>query len=153
MRIEAELQAFLESGLPITFATRDGDLQPDGAWAWAARVEEGGGALTLYVFADSAEASLRNLRVHPEVAAVFDRPTDHRACQVKGRFESSRPAGDDERALVEAQVAATSRELEAIGIPPALTAGWRTWPCVAIRLRVTHLFEQTPGPGTGGLLA
>ena len=153
MPIDPALRTFLESGLPITLATRDDELQPDGAWAWAAQVDADGERLTLFVYEGSAEGSLRNLRAHPEIAAVFDRPTDHRACQVKGLFEAARPARDDERALVEGQVAATSRELEAIGIPPALTAGWKTWPCVAIRLRVTHLFEQTPGPGTGGPLA
>jgi hypothetical protein len=33
-----------------------------------------------------------------------------------------------------------------------MTAGWKFWPCVAIDLRVTELYEQTPGPGAGELL-
>ena len=147
--IDDDLVAFLESGLPTTIATRDGELQPDGAWAWAIRVDPDRRHVTLFLYEGAAETTLRNLRAHPQIAAVVDRPTDHRACQVKGVFESARPAGDDERREVERQVEGLARELLAIGIPRALSAGWKFWPAVAIRLRVTQLFAQTPGPGAG----
>ena len=39
--------------------------------------------------------------------------------------------------------------LEQIGIPRVATRAWVTWPAVAIRLRATAVFNQTPGPGTG----
>ena len=84
-----------------------------------------------------------------QIALDCDLPTTHRACQVKGRFVSSRPARKAERAEVERQVQAFTADLEAIGIPRAMTAVWKTWPCTALELRVTQLFEQTPGPGTG----
>jgi hypothetical protein len=29
---------------------------------------------------------------------------------------------------------------------------WQVWPCVAVRVRVTALFDQTPGPGAGQAL-
>ena len=92
---------------------------------------------------------LRNLKAHPEIALALDQPTSHRACQVKGRFVSTRRGKSTERAEVERQVNAFFTDLEAIGIPRAMVAGWKIWPCVAIELRVTQLFEQTPGPGAG----
>ncbi len=148
-RISDELAAFLESGLAIVVATRDGELQPDGASAWAARVHESRDRLTLFLHEEAGREMLRNLASHPEIALDFDRPTTHRACQVKGRLVGSRPARASERALVDRQAEAFAADLEAIGVPRVLTSGWRIWPCLAFEIEVTQIFEQTPGPGTG----
>lgn len=151
--INDELARFLESGLAITVATRDGELQPDGAWAWAVRVEDGGATLTVFLYEKAAAAMRPNLDSHPEIAVVLDQPTSHRACQVKGNVVGYRAAEASERVLVERQVQGFRADLENIGIPAALTAGWSYWPAVALRVEVGHVFEQTPGPGTGGPLA
>ena len=150
--IDDALARFLESGLAITVATRDGELQPDGSWAWAVRVEDGGSELSVFLYEEAAAAMLRNLTGHPEIAIVLDRPTSHRACQVKGTFLSSRPAAPEERVEIERQVGLFRTDLGAIGLPAGLTAGWVLWPATALRVRVTDVFEQTPGPGTGGRL-
>jgi hypothetical protein len=147
--ISPDLAAFLESGLPITVATRNSRLEPDGAWAWGARVHEDRRHLTVYLRPESAAALLENLTDHPEIALVFDRPIDHRACQVKGRFLSFREACADERAVLDRQVDGVRRHLADIGIPEEMTAAWCWWPCVSFEIEVTHLFEQTPGPGAG----
>jgi hypothetical protein len=141
--------AFLEAGLSITLATRDGELQPDGAAAWAARVHEDRTRLTLFLYEEAARGLLPNLKAHPEIAAVFDQPTTHRACQVKGRFLSARRARAAERGEIERQADGFAAELEAIGIPRVMTGGWKRWPCTALEMQVTHLYEQTPGPGAG----
>jgi hypothetical protein len=150
--IDEELARFLESGLAVTVATRDAHLQPDGAWAWAVRVEEGGSHLAVFLHEDGAAAMLRNLTDHPEIAVVLDRPTSHRACQVKGTYISSRPAQPEEEEEIARQVEAFRADLATIGLPAGLTAGWVLWPAMALRIRVTDVFEQTPGPGTGGRL-
>jgi hypothetical protein len=147
--ISDALAAFLESGLSVTVGTRDGLLNPGGARAWAVRIHEDREHLTVFLYARAATAMLRNLEAHPEIALGFDRPIDNRACQVKGLYRSSRRARPAERAEVERQVDGFLTQLETIGIPRAATAGWTTWPCTAITLRVTQLFEQTPGPGAG----
>jgi hypothetical protein len=113
------------------------------------RIDPDGAYLTVFVHGRAAPALLRNLERHPEIALAFDRPIDNRACQVKGRFESSRRARPGERPEVQRQADGFLAQLEAIGIPRALTAGWAVWPAVALRLRVTELYEQTPGPGAG----
>ena len=66
--------------------------------------------------------------------------------------ERSDPAfglAGDERAHVERQVEGVRVHLELVGIPRAMTAAWTIWPCAAIDIVVTHLYEQTPGPGAG----
>src|SRR5262245_13615998 len=92
---------------------------------------------------------LRNLKSYPQIALDFDRPTSHRACQVKGLYVSSRRARAEERAEVERQLERFADDLEEIGIPRAMLSGWQAWPCTALEVRVTELFEQTPGPGAG----
>jgi hypothetical protein len=47
------------------------------------------------------------------------------------------------------QVEGFATDLEQIGFPRAMTAGWKAWPCMALEVHVSQLFEQTPGPGTG----
>jgi hypothetical protein len=151
-RISQELAHFLESGLSVVLGTRNGDLEPDGAVAWAIRVHERGDRVTVFLHEIAAREVLRNLKSHPEIAIDLDQPTSHRACQVKGLYQSSRRARPDERALVLRQLDLFATNLEAIGIPRRMTEGWKVWPCRALDVKVTQLFEQTPGPGTGGPL-
>jgi hypothetical protein len=147
--ISDELADFIESGLSINIGTGNAKREPDGAIAWAAQVHDDRSQLTLYLHKEAAKAMLRNLRAHPEIAVLFELPTSHRACQVKGRFVSTRPAKKTERAEVERQVDGFFSDLEGIGIPRTLLAELEIWPCVAIQMRATELFEQTPGPGAG----
>ncbi len=147
--ISEELADFLMSGLSITAGSRDAEMQPDGARAWAVRVHEDRQLLTVYLYSQAAPAMLRNLEACPLLALSIDRPSDSRACQIKGAFVGSRRGRPSERAEVTRQVEGFLGELEKIGIPRAMTAGWKFWPCVAIDLRVTELYEQTPGPGAG----
>ena len=147
--ITEQTARFLESGLSITVATRDGALQADGTGAWAARVHADRTRITVFLYEEAARRMLDNLDSHPEIAVLFDQPASHRACQVKGLYLASRRARPSERTLVDRQVEGCAVALEAIGIPRAMMAGWKTWPCLALEMRITHLFEQTPGPGAG----
>ena len=147
--IPKELVTFLQSGLSIVAATRDADLEPDGAAALAVRVHEDRAGLTVFFYQEAAERMLRNLKSHPQIALDLDLPTTHRACQVKGLYTSSRPALEEERPEIERQLESFAADLEAIGLPRTMMTGWKSWPCTAIEVRNTELFEQTPGPGAG----
>jgi hypothetical protein len=147
--IAPELAGFLEQGLGIHLGTRDARLQPSGCRALAARVEQDGRRLVVYVPLSAATRVLRDLEDNGQVAVSFGRPEDDRACQVKGSFLESWEATAEEQPFVSAQREGYLRQLERIGIPRAVVAGWEPWPAVAIRLRVTALFEQTPGPQAG----
>jgi hypothetical protein len=151
--IDTELAAFLQEGVGIHIATRNGALQPNGARAIAVTVEPDGAHLVVYVAKIAAARILPDLEVNGQAAVSFGRPVDDRACQVKGVFTGGRDATDDERAAVVAQWDGFLGSLEKIGIPRAATKTWVTWPAVAIRLRVNALFNQTPGPGAGAPIA
>jgi hypothetical protein len=150
--IDDALATFLQQGLAINIGTRNARLEPHAAYIPAARVEPGGTHLTVFVPRLGADEVLADLADNGQAAVVFARPEDDRACQVKGAYESARPARDDERALIETQYAGFTRQLEAIGMPGESSRAWATWPCIAVRLAVTALFTQTPGPDAGAPL-
>jgi hypothetical protein len=112
-------------------------------------VDADGQHIVVYLPTRSADAVLADLHANGQGAVLFCRPVDDRSCQVKGTFVAVRPGRDDERPLVEAQWAGFVDNLSQIGIPQAIFAGWTTWPVVAVRLKATALFEQTPGPSAG----
>lgn len=147
--IDPQLASFLEEGLSIHIGTRDASLRPEGARAAAVKVDPDGMHLVTYV----PEVAFSRLRPQLEsngyAAVGFGRPVDDRACQVKGSVVGIRPATEDERELVARQWEGFMRQLEMIGIARAVAAGWASWPAVAVTVKVTSVFEQTPGPQAG----
>jgi hypothetical protein len=150
--INAELAAFLQEGLGVYVGSRDMALEPSGARGLAVRVEEDGAHLVVYVPQVAAVRILPDLQANGQVAVSVARPRDDRACQVKGVFADARRAEDHEQADVLAQWERFRSALEYIGISRQVTSGWVAWPAIAVRLKATAVFEQTPGPGTGGAL-
>ncbi len=151
--IDKQLAEFLEEGIAIHLGTRNERLEPNGARVTAVTVEDDGTHLMAYVPTVSAGRVLPDLETNGQAALVFGRPTDDRACQVKGVFAGSRAATLDERDIVMAQWDRCEQIFEVVGIPRTATMTWVMWPCVAVRLRATALFSQTPGPGAGAPLA
>ena len=147
--IDAQLAAFLHEGVGIHIGTRDEARRPNGARAIAVQVQDGGAHLVVYVSAVAAARLMADLESNGQAAVSFGRPTDDRACQVKGIFVDARPAAEAERSFVAAQWDGFLGSLEQIGIPRVATRAWVTWPAVAIRLRATAVFNQTPGPDAG----
>lgn len=140
---------FLESGVSISIATRDAELAPDGTRVLAVKVDDDGVHVTAFLTARTAGPILQNLEANGQVALCFDRPSDSRACQLKGVFADSRRCRPAERVEIERQVSGFFSDLEMIGVPSAFLSGWVRWPAVAVRFRVTDVFHQTPGPGAG----
>ena len=151
--IDAKLAGFLEEGIGIHIGTRDASLRPNGARALAVKVDGDGQHLVVYVAEIAARRLSADLESNGQTAVSFGRPIDDRACQVKGTFVGLRAATDVERPFVETQWNGFLAQLEQIGIPRTSAAVWVTWPAVAIRLKTTALFEQTPGPQAGAPIA
>lgn len=150
--IDRQLAAFLEEGLSTHIASRNARLEPNAARVTALVVEPDGRHVVAYVPAIGAAPILADLADNGQVALVCARPPDERGCQVKGMFIEAREAGEMERAVVSEQWERFRDKLALVGLPRVATDAWVTWPCVAIRLRVQALFDQTPGPGAGARL-
>lgn len=147
--IGAELAGFLEQGLGIHIATRNSRFEPNGARALAVKVHEDGVHVTVYLASIAARRLLADLGANGQAAVGFARPEDERACQLKGTFISRRTAREDERAIVDRQFDGFVHQLGLIGIPSEPLARWTRWPADALTIKVTALFEQTPGPNAG----
>jgi len=151
--ISPPLASFLQEGLSIHIGTRDAELRPEGGRAAAVRVSPDGRQMVVFV-PETAFSRLRsNIEANGYAAIGFGRPVDDRACQVKGSVLDVRGATDDERTLVATQWDGFMRQLEMIGIPRGLAANWSMWPAVAVTMKVTAVFEQTPGPQAGTPIA
>jgi predicted pyridoxine 5'-phosphate oxidase superfamily flavin-nucleotide-binding protein len=147
--VSEELKDFLESGLSLSIATRNAELAPDGTRVWAATVDGDRRHVTAFLTAKTAGPILANLEDNQRIALCFDRPSDSRACQLKGVFVGSRRCRPAERAEIERQFRGFLDDLAIIGVPAAVLSGWVRWPAVAVRFEVTDVFTQTPGPGAG----
>jgi hypothetical protein len=151
--IGEQLAAFLHDGVGIHLGTRNASLDPNGARAIAARVEDGGEHLLVYLASVAAARVLPDLGDNGQAAVVFAMPRDDPACQVKGVYVAKRLVRPSERERAQAQWEAFLDSLEYIGIPRSAARTWISTPDLVIRLRVTAIFEQTPGPDAGKLLA
>jgi hypothetical protein len=143
------LAAFIQGGVGIHVGTCNTRLEPSGARGLAVEVEADGVHLVVFLAEVAAARLLPDLHVNSQAAVSFGRPIDDRACQVKGQVVSVRQAKPAERDPIRAQFASFLSSLEQIGIPRVGAANWVLWPAVAIRLRATSVFEQTPGPAAG----
>ena len=152
--LDKSLTEFLELGLAIHIGTRNEALRLNGCRVTAVRVEDQGRLLVAYLPAAGAGAVLEDLRSNGQAAVSFARPTDDRAVQVKGAFISAEDAEPSEEAFVLGQWQALLRELDMIGLAALTsTSTWLMWPCVAVKIRVTAVFSQTPGPEAGAVLS
>jgi Pyridoxamine 5'-phosphate oxidase len=150
--LTAELAAFIEAGQVVHIGTRNEQLDATGMLAVAATVDAERTHVTVFLPPEGADEVLANLRANGQVALCFARPLDERACQVKGVFVEMRRATAKDRRAVEAQWEHALQQLEQIGYLRALHAH-AAWPCLAVRVRATDVFNQTPGPGAGAPLA
>ena len=151
--IDAELAAFLEEGLGIQLGTRNARLEPTGVRVVAAAVEPDHVHLIAYVPEVCGAQILPDLESNGEAAVVFARPPDERACQLKGTFVGARAATGDERQIVLAQWDRWLDRLASVGYARGMFEHWIAWPCLAVRIRVSAIFNQTPGPGAGARVA
>lgn len=150
--IDDPLAAFLEEGLALTLGTRNARLEPNGARAVAIRVDPDRTTVVVYVPRVAAAPILDDLAANGQAAVGVARPVDDRACQVKGTFVESWPAKAGERPEVARQWEGFLDQLARVGIPREAAARWVWWPAVAIRLKVTAIYSQTPGPTAGAQL-
>ena len=147
--IDKLLAAFLEGGVGVHIGTRNAQLEPSGARAISVKVEKDRQHLLVFISHVAATRVLPDLEANGQAALTFARPTDERACQVKGQFVDVRKVQHDELAHVRQQWSDFLDNLEYIGIPRVASRTWIDVPDSAIRLRVTAVFDQTPGPNAG----
>jgi hypothetical protein len=150
--IDRLLATFLEGGVGVHIGSRNAGLEPNGARAIAVTVEPDGQHLLVFISELAARRVLPDLEANGQAALTFARPTDERACQVKGVFLGVRKVQREELPHVQQQWSDFLDNLEYIGIPRLASRTWVDVADLAIRLRVTDVFDQTPGPNAGRII-
>jgi len=139
--LDAELAAFLDSGLSVMASTRDARLRPETVRILALEARPGEDAVSARM--------LENLRDNGRIAVVASDPLDNRSVQLKGTMVSCQQATDLQRAAADAYRAKMARSLAQVGVPQGILFRAQFWPAHAVRFRVEAIFLQTPGPAAG----
>jgi hypothetical protein len=147
--IPAAICELLQTGVSVVVGTRDAGLMPECTRAWGIRVAKDRSSVTIFLTETISEKTLQNLRENGRVAISCTRPTDHVACQLKGRLRTIRPAVQRDREHSRSWHHEFVGELGAIGVPASLGQALITDPALAVEIDVTEVFHQTPGPGAG----
>jgi hypothetical protein len=150
-----DVATFIQSGVSMTIASRDERLVPSIAKAVGCRVSADRRQLTVFVFADAAEALARDIAHHGRAAVVFSQPSTNRTVQVKGRDVKPVPTQPADVALVRRYMALFASEIGPLGWNPSFVEAlyWQDpAQLLAIRFTPEGAFQQTPGPGAGAAL-
>ena len=139
----------IASGVDVYVATADGQLEPESMVGMGVRVHPDRATVTAYLPEALAGATLANLKESPLITLTMNRPSDHKCVQVKGRAVGIRQSNDVDRELQAIFRAALIEQFELVGVPRSLTRRFVWWPSIAVDVRITDVFAQTPGPGAG----
>ncbi len=147
-RSRGDLPRILEGLTVIAVGTRGADRAPSCVHAVGITFD-GPTTITVFVPARAGAESLARIEENGAIAVVFEKPMTHRTVQVKGRCVAMRPAGERDRPAVEGWADLFAADVIAVGAPIPYARRIRRWPCRAVTLEVTDVFEQSPGPHAG----
>ena len=150
--VTPDLADFLTRHIDIHVGTRDAGLQPHSVRASAIRVDDDL-HVTVFLPESGADAVRQDLTDNGQIAVFIGRPPDNRAYQIKGTQTEVRRATPDERAFVERHWDSFLDSMAVIGFARPMFDHWPVWPSLAVSVRVTAVFSQTPGPGAGASVA
>lgn len=97
--IPPEVSALLRTGVSVVVGTRDASLMPECTRAWGNLAHEDGTSVTIFLTETISRKTIQNLHENGHIAISCARPTDHQACQLKGRLRGIRQADAQDRGL------------------------------------------------------
>lgn len=146
--VDAELAAFIESGVAMLGASRGDDLRPEAFRVWGALMA-GDGKLRVLIGADAGRTR-DNLEANGQIAVTFTDIQSFRSVQMKGLvsgdIQAAGPSDIDHLRLYHERFCA---RLVEIGHPRALGDRLRPFVVLAASIEVTDLYDQTPGRAAG----
>jgi len=153
MQLTAELAAFITGPVLMTLGSRDAANRPMVGRGTGGHVPPALDRVEIAICTRLWPETAANLRDNGMLAATFVRPADYRAYQLKGRARL-RPPEPEDVARAAAYVARTARLLGDLGVPRPLIDYWLSGQDIVVaELVVDRIFEQTPGPRAGAVVA
>jgi hypothetical protein len=149
-----EQAAFLQGPVSINVAATGSDGWPVVCRAQGCSVARDRRSVTLLLSARQASAVLA---ANGAIAAVFSRPASHATLQIKARGATRVPLTAAHRACHARYRSRLGDELGSLGYGSDLVQGLKLMlsssDLVALRLSPDVIFDQTPGPDAGRVLA
>jgi hypothetical protein len=150
-----DLVAMMDRGVSVIVASRDAGLRPSLMRAVGSRVEDDGGAITVYLSRPQSRQVLQDLASTGHIAVVFSEPSTHRTVQLKASRVEMRNAADADAPVLARYLHSMEHEIQQVGFAPPLTRAMlahRIEDLVAVRFIPEQAFDQTPGPRAGAPL-
>ena len=150
--LDAELVAFMQSGLSIIAASRDAGGAPSVARVHGCRVSADRRQVTIFVARGQAGTLLDDVERCGALAVVFSYPPTHRTIQLKCNSARVRPPAPGETDHVPDYVEAFTAGVLPFGHEPRQMAtlfAFTEGDLVAIDFVPESAFVQTPGPKAG----
>jgi len=155
--LSPEQAAFLQGPVSINVAATGSDGWPVVCRAQGCSVARDRRSVTLLLSARQASAVLAALAANGAIAAVFSRPASHATLQIKARSASHVPLTAAHRACHAQYSSLLGDELGSLGYGSDLVHGLKLMlsssDLLALRLSPEVIFDQTPGPDAGRVLA
>ncbi|TJY59456.1 hypothetical protein E4T66_13805 [Sinimarinibacterium sp. CAU 1509] len=150
--IDEATATFVTSGVSINVASRDAQLRPSVARCCGARVSADRAEIRVLLVRAQTAALLADVEACGEVAAVFSNVDSHRTLQIKASGARVVDADVDDIEAARTYLRKFIASLDAIGHAPEFTEiflGIDENDLVAVVMRPSAQFVQTPGPGAG----
>jgi hypothetical protein len=148
-RVDADLKAFLESGVAVLVGTGDEERRPCVVYGWAPRVHEDGTKIDVFVDTVRSDQTVTNARANGRIALTVADPVSYRSVQVKGTLCEICKADARDRAWVQRHHEAFIVSTSLVGDPPGTIANLWTDDVTRLTFAAERAFDQTPGPDAG----
>lgn len=153
--LSADNLAFIQKGISISVASRDRRLVPSLSRALACVQSEDSTQLRLVLVASQSQDLLRDINAGSAVAVGFTEPSTHRTLQIKGRDARVEPLSNLDREALARSKKAFGHEIGQLGFDDAFNQRFfhaEPHDLVVIAFTPEVVYQQTPGPGAGGVL-
>jgi hypothetical protein len=153
VRLSEEISAFLVGPVLMTVGTRDAENRPMIGRGSGGRAWEDRSGVTMAISGWLWPETVANLADNGMISATFVRPDTYEAYQVKGRARLRAPE-PGERAAAADYVRMATATLNRLEVPLTLIACWLTdRDLMMADFTIDRVFEQTPGPRAGRVVA
>jgi hypothetical protein len=150
--VPAEVAAFVGLGVATIAATRSNALVPEITRGWGPAINAEAGTMELCLGLTEHAVTRANLEANGAIAVTCSLPTTYRSVQVKGTATRIGEPDAGQLDRVARHLEAFVAETQAVGIAPALSRRLLQSHLLAVRLSVSELYDQTPGPTAGARL-
>lgn len=154
--IPPDLLAMIARGVSVNVGSRDAALRPSVMRAMASDVSGDGRTITVYLARRQSEQLLLDIGTTGRIAVMFSEPSTNRTVQVKASRAETRNAVASDEAVLQRYLQSMEVEIERVGYRRELTRAMlacRLDDLVAVSFTPEQVFEQTPGPRAGQLMA